>query len=259
MRRHGQVDAGAAPPWRRTASAIPAASSAGISRVHVPPPRTRRCGGRTRSPAHARDGRDHHDHRRVRRRRAVRGVGLVGPELRRQGLHAGRDQHQRRGQLGDRGQEHQAERGDDAGRDHRQRDPDEHRQPAAAERAAHLGQPRRGLHGRGPHADQGQREEQQRVGEDRAAAGLVQREGVADGEEHQAERDDDAGHRLDQVGAALQRWRSPPAARRGQQRHRHGGHGGQHRRGRRVPDGRDGRRSSVVLAGSVVCCDWVSQ
>ena len=60
-------------------------------------------------------------------------VLLVGPELRRQGLHAGGDEDERSRELGHGGQEDQAEGGGQSGTDQREGDPDEDSQPALPE------------------------------------------------------------------------------------------------------------------------------
>ena len=71
------------------------------------------------------------------------------------------------------------------------------------ERPRHLLEPGRGLGDRGQHADERQREEHDRVGDDQQLARLVEAERVADREEDEAQRDHEPGQRLHEVGAAL--------------------------------------------------------
>ena len=111
-----------------------------------------RPGGAAREPVEvapqhvARGGGDGDDHEGEGRRLPVREVLLVGPKLGGEGLHTRWDQDQGGGELGDRGQEHQAERGGEAGSDQRERHPGEHGQGPLPERARHL------LQGRGAYA-----------------------------------------------------------------------------------------------------------
>ena len=87
---------------------------------------------------------------------AVGQVLLVAPELGGEGLHAGGHQDQGGGELGDRGEEDQAEGGGQPGRDKRPGDPPQHGQAALAEGAGHLLESGWGLGDRGPDPDQGQ-------------------------------------------------------------------------------------------------------
>ena len=79
------------------------------------------------------------------RGRAVRDLALVGPELGGQRLDADRGQDKRGGQLGHRGEEHQAEPGQQARDEQRERHPEEDGDRPLAERAPHVGQSRRAL------------------------------------------------------------------------------------------------------------------
>ena len=70
---------------------------------------------------------------RVRRGRAVGDLALVGPELGGQRLDADRGQHQGGGQLGHRGEEDQAEPGQQSRDQQREGDPEEHDDRSRAE------------------------------------------------------------------------------------------------------------------------------
>ena len=61
-----------------------------------------------------------------------------------------------------------------AGREDRQRDADEHREPAVPERARDLLEPRRRLRDPGADRDEREREEHDRVGDDELEARLVE-------------------------------------------------------------------------------------
>ena len=139
------------------------------------------------------------------RRLAVGEVLLVGPELRRERLDVDRDQQQRRGQFGDRREEHQAERRREARADEFQRDAKEGGESTLAEGARHLLELDRGVGDRGAHAHQGEREEQDGVGEDQQRRALVpEAVQVTLREVAQCEGDDQTGHREHQVGGALE-------------------------------------------------------
>ena len=85
------------------------------------------------------------------------------------------------------------------------------RSHAAAGRApserADLLEPRGRLRHRRAHADERERQEQDRVGDDQLERALVEREGVVHRERDEAERDHEPGQRHRQVGEALEQHR----------------------------------------------------
>ena len=149
----------------------------------------------------------------------------VGPDLRRQGLRADRRQQQGRGQLGHHGDEDQAAAaprpGPASGSNTRRK-----ARTSRGRRPPRLLQPALHLHQRGPHADQGQRQEHDGIGRHQQRRALIERVQERDGQRDQRQRHHDARHALRQIGGAFQQRDQPPLVARRQetkrQRQRHG-------------------------------------
>ena len=151
----------------------------------------------------------------------------LGPELRRQRLGADRRQQQGRGQLGDGGEEDQRRGGAEAGQDARQGDPQQRPQRSAAERAGDLLVDRWRLRQRRPGGDEGQRQREDRVGDDQQQGRVVDRREVVDREHDQRQRDDDPRQGEGEVGGALDHGRGAARVAHREDRDRQGEQGGE--------------------------------
>ena len=145
---------------------------------------------------------DGDDEQRERRRLAVGEVLLVRPELRGEGLDTGRDEDQRRRELGHRREEDQAEGGAEPGRDERECDAqqDARRDARRANPRPPRGRPAPGRPRRARPPGRAGRTSWRRRRSSIGAVWYAKAVGVLLGEVRQRERDDEAGHREDEEG-----------------------------------------------------------